>query len=77
MSGYLLGVYGCTTVITIGNPGQGYVSWDRPWVTTLAELDFIDPPTGEALRDVLFKLNGGKVPTEPEEHQIVRWNIMK
>lgn len=46
-------------------------SWDSFWAGSLAIQDFIDPPTGEALRDVLFKLNGA--PAEPEEYQIISW----
>jgi len=55
----------------IGNPLMPI--WDGKWGDLLAQKDFIDPPTGIALRDVLFKLNGGKVPTEPEKYQIIRW----
>ena len=46
-------------------------SWDGTYVNYLAELDYINPPTGEALRDVLFKLNDA--PKEPEQYQIIRW----
>jgi len=48
-----------------------HTAWDSFWVTALAIQDFIDPPTGEALRDVLFGLNGA--PKEPEQYQIIRW----
>lgn len=47
------------------------MTWDSFWCTSLAIQDFIDPPTGEALRDVLFGLNGS--PDKPEEYQIIRW----
>lgn len=46
-------------------------AWTSWYPGRLAEYDFIDPPTGEALRDVLFGLNGA--PDEPEEYQIIRW----
>jgi len=46
-------------------------SWSSFFGTSLAIHDFIDPPTGEALRDVLFGFYG--VPDEPEEYQIIRW----
>ena len=39
----------------------------------LASLDFIDPPTGEALRDVLIGKNG-KIPLEGIPAQILRWD---
>ena len=45
--------------------------WDSSIVDLMAKEDFIDPPTGEALRDVLFKLNG--IPKEPVHAQIIRW----
>ena len=51
------------------------VRWECEWedgpLDDLARLDFIDPPSGLALRDVLFGLNGA--PDEPEEYQIIRW----
>ena len=46
-------------------------AWTSWYPGRLAEYDFIDPPTGEALRDVLFGLNGA--PGGPEEYQIIRW----
>lgn len=45
--------------------------WWDPYCDELAKLDYILPATGEALRDVLFGLNGDiKGPTE---YQILRW----
>jgi hypothetical protein len=44
--------------------------WDHPEADKLAALDFIDPPTGIELRNVLTKLNkakGGNI------YQIIRW----
>jgi hypothetical protein len=38
----------------------------------LAARDFIDPPTGEALRDVLIGTNG-KIPEKGAPAQILRW----
>lgn len=46
-------------------------AWTSWYPGRLAEYDFIDPPTGEGLRDVLFGLNGA--PDGPEEYQIIRW----
>ena len=46
--------------------------WDDDMPNIWAKLDFIDPPTGEALRDILFGLNGA--PDEPHEYQIIRWS---
>jgi hypothetical protein len=46
-------------------------AWTSWYPARLAEYDFIEPPTGEALRDVLFGLNGA--PKEPVEYQIIRW----
>lgn len=48
-------------------------AWDSDYVNDLAKRDFIDPPTGLALRDVLFKLNDA--PDEPTQYQVVRWEI--
>jgi len=45
--------------------------WCSIYVEMMAIRDYIDPPTGEVLRDVLFKLGG--VPKEPIEYQIIRW----
>lgn len=47
--------------------------WDDILIDIIAMNDFIDPPTGLALRDVLFKLNGA--PSAPEKYQIIRWRI--
>jgi len=46
-------------------------AWTSWYPGRLAEYDFIDPPTGEALRDILFGLNGA--PKEPQLYQIIRW----
>jgi len=48
-------------------------AWDSAFVDDLAKRDFIDPPTGPALRDVLFKLNDE--PDGPAMYQVVRWEI--
>jgi hypothetical protein len=46
-----------------------YYRWSR--LTLLARLDGIEPPTGEALRDVLLGMH--KTPDEGIEAQILRW----
>jgi len=46
-------------------------TWTSWYPARLAEYDHISPATGEALRDVLFRLNG--VPKEPVECIIIRW----
>jgi len=46
-------------------------AWTSWYPSRLAEYDFIDPPTGEALRDVLFGLNSAH--DGPDEYQIMRW----
>ena len=46
-------------------------AWTSWYPARLAEYDFIDPPTGEALRDVLFGIYGA--PDSPEEYQIIKW----
>ena len=51
----------------------GIIPWDDILIDIIARDDFIDPPTGLALRDVLFKLNGA--PSTPERYQIIRWRI--
>ena len=50
------------------------IPWDDIIIDIIAQRDFIDPPTGLALRDVLFELNGG-APSTPEKYQIIRWRI--
>ncbi|MFH1515282.1 MAG: hypothetical protein ABIG42_07465 [bacterium] len=67
--------------ILISNTGISFpdkvikIMWSDHECAWLAALDFIEPSTGPALRDVLFKLNGGKPPAESEVHlyQIIRW----
>lgn len=49
------------------------IPWDDIVIDIIAMNDFIDPPTGLALRDVLFELNGA--PSTPEKYQIIKWNI--
>jgi hypothetical protein len=46
----------------------------NPWIQCycLSEKDWIVPPTGEGLRDVLINKNG-KIPIEGIEAQILRW----
>jgi hypothetical protein len=46
--------------------------WDWGELDALAALDFIDPPTGEALRDVLIGKNV-KIPPEGALAQVLRW----
>lgn len=69
--------------ITISYNGIGYYNannyfsiacWGDFLTYGLASDDFINPPTGEALRDVLFGLNGA--PDEPQEYQIIRWKVI-
>lgn len=45
--------------------------WWGNYCKALAVDDFIEPATGEALRDVLFKFGGA--PSAPEKYQIIRW----
>ena len=49
-----------------------FLPWDHGLCQLLANLDFIDPPTGEALRDVLICKNG-KIPQEGALAQVLRW----
>ena len=49
------------------------IPWDDILIDILAMNDFIDPPSGTALRDVLFKLNGA--PSTPVKYQIIRWEV--
>ena len=55
--------------------GNEAVPWNHPSIDELARRDFIEKPTGMALRNVLFILNGGNPPTEPVRYQIIRWNV--
>lgn len=57
--------------------GMGYkkaiaLPWNCETIDNLSRLDYISPPTGEALRDVLIGKNG-KIPAEGMEAQILRW----
>ncbi len=47
--------------------------WDSEYVDNLARLDYIDPPTGKVLREVLFKLNEPQKMFQSELYQIIRW----
>jgi hypothetical protein len=49
------------------------IPWDDIIIDIIAMNDFIDPPTGPALRDVLFELNGA--PSTPEKYQVIRWRV--
>ena len=83
---YITGYMELVTVINciIGESGiTFYDEWQPgvfqnpssyPWESLdwLAELDFIDPPTGETLRDVLIGKNG-KIPAEGALAQILMW----
>ena len=59
------------TVVDEGLWCLEFHNWNSAFVDMMAHDDFIDPPTGESLRDVLFGLNGA--PKEPAEYQIIRW----
>lgn len=48
------------------------IEWAHEHMDYIARCDFIDPPTGEALRDVLIGKNG-KIPAEGAPAQILRW----
>lgn len=50
------------------------IPWDDIIIDIIAQRDFIDPPTGLALRDVLFELNGG-APSVPMKYQIITWKV--
>ena len=49
------------------------IPWDDIIIDIIAQRDFINPPTGLALRDVLFELNGA--PSTPERYQVIRWGV--
>lgn len=51
-------------------PNECRKSWSQ--CDCLARKDFIDPPTGKALRDVLIAKNG-RIPEEGAPAQILRW----
>lgn len=57
----------------IRREGHSLAKWTEPIMDCIAELDGIDPPTGEALGKVLLGLN--KIsPGEWVEAQIIRWD---
>ena len=47
-------------------------TWASWYLNRLAEYDYIDPPNGVGLRDVLFKLNDS-APKKPIKCIIIRW----
>jgi hypothetical protein len=47
--------------------------WGGREATRIAEKDFIDPPTGEELKRVLFSMH--KIPPEGLPAQIIRWTF--
>lgn len=49
------------------------IPWEDERLNELATADFIDPPTGIGLRDVLFDLNSA--PSAPLDYQVVIWEI--
>lgn len=54
-------------------PSGLFAEWGTKYCYDLAALDYISPPTGEALRDVLIGKNGA-IPEEGIEMQIIRWD---
>jgi len=63
------------SVVFIDQPVRYKCAWNDEPVNDLAREDYIDPPTGEALRGVLFGLNGA--PDGVGEYQVIRWSIME
>lgn len=53
------------------NTCYAFAPWESHLITKLALDDYIFPPTGVVLRDVLFQMNG--ISKQPEEYQIIRW----
>jgi hypothetical protein len=51
---------------------QREINWDSLEMRDFATWDYIVPPTGEALRDVLMAKN--KIPAEGADAQILRWS---
>lgn len=51
--------------------GSSVIKWHCRLLDKLAAEDGIDPPTGEALRDVLFSMH--KIPPEGLPAKIIRW----
>ena len=49
-------------------------SWGSSYAERLAQLDFINPPTGIELRNVLSKLNEGALNMQ-DRYQVVRWKV--
>jgi len=70
----IIRVYGIT-FYDEWQPGVFQNPCSSPWesLNWLAELDCINPPTGEALRNVLIGKNG-KIPAEGAPAQILRWD---
>lgn len=46
-------------------------AWSSWYPARLAEYDYVEPATGEGLRDVLFDIYG--VPDEPMKCLMIRW----
>ena len=47
--------------------------WNSVGADKLAELDYIKPPSGNELRDVLFKLNNDEPTDRPIKYQVIKW----
>ena len=50
-----------------------HLAWDDPSVELRARWDYIDPPTGEGLKNVLKGKNGKDW---EGEYQIIRWRVI-
>jgi len=48
------------------------IPWNHEHLDWIAGCDYINPPTGEALHDVLIEKNG-KIPEKGAPAQILRW----
>ena len=55
------------------SPDETSYAWDSYIVDAMAIDDYINPPTGKELKNILIGLNG-KI-TEKTEYQIIRWKI--
>lgn len=58
--------------VRFGGTNGGWHKWDSPLIDALAAQDFIEPPTGLALRDILLKSFAGRL-----DGQVIRWGVFQ
>lgn len=63
--------------ISLDEKGEFFVPWNRRYCDKLAERDYIVPPTGKALGELLASMYRLGENNNPEPFQIIRWSRKK